>query len=115
MRTIIVVAIVAALALSLTATVRAEDEPGYLGIMVKKAPEGIEISGVGADSPADKGGLKKGDIIKKLNGEEVATIELAEFVKKIQETKPGAEVKILLLRDGQEQELKVKVGKMGGD
>ncbi len=72
MRTFIIVALVAGLTLSLTTTVRA-DEEGYLGIMLKKATEGIEIVGVGADSPADKGGLKKGDVIKKLNGKEDQT------------------------------------------
>jgi S1-C subfamily serine protease len=113
MRTVVLAALVVALTVTLTATIRAED-PGYIGVMIKKADGGIEVSGVGGDSPAEKAGVKMGDVIKKFNGDEVQCLPLEEFVKKVKATKPGDEIKLTVVRDGKEKEIKVKVGKVGG-
>src|SRR5262249_38746647 len=78
MRTITAFALVATFALSLVQPTRAEEERGYIGVMIKKSTEGIEILGVVGDSPAAKAGLKEGDVIKKLDGEEVATVALED-------------------------------------
>ena len=112
MRTFTVFALVAAFALALVHAAPAE-EKGYLGIMLKKSDNGIEINGVVGDSPAEKAGIKEGDVIKKLNGDDVAELSLEDFVKKIQGGKPGDEIKLTVLREGKEKEIKVKLGKAG--
>lgn len=90
----------------------AEDTGGYVGIQIKKDidVEGIIVVAIVGDGPADKAGLKKDDIILKLNGDKVGVLQ--QFVEKIRESKPGDEVKLLIMRDGKEKEIKVKVGKM---
>src|SRR5437899_2908950 len=113
MRNVTVLAIVTSFALFLVHVARADEERGYIGVMIKKSTEGIEISAVVGDSPAAKAGLKEGDVIKKLDGEEVATVALEDFVKKIKDFKPGKEIKLAIVRDGKDKEIKVKVGKVG--
>jgi C-terminal processing protease CtpA/Prc len=113
MRTVTAFTLVTAFALALVHGTRAEEERGYIGVMIKKSTEGIEVTAVVGDSPAAKAGLKEGDVIKKLDGEEVATVALEDFVKKIKDFKPGKEIKLVILRDGKDKEIKVKVGKVG--
>ncbi|MDH4358665.1 MAG: trypsin-like peptidase domain-containing protein [Candidatus Berkelbacteria bacterium] len=61
-------------------------------------------------SPAEKAGIKEGDVILKINNDEVkAGSSLARLLSKYQ---PGDEVTIKILRDGKEQDAKVKLGEM---
>ncbi|MCO6512040.1 MAG: DegQ family serine endoprotease [Aridibacter famidurans] len=69
---------------------------------------GVVISNVQKDSAADTAGLRRGDIIRKFNGEDV---EDGNFLRnKVAGTLPGTEVKLLIARDGQEQEVSVTLG-----
>ena len=62
-----------------------ENEAGYLGIQGQTVtsayslrfgiPVGVYINAVESGSPADNAGLKKGDIIVKINGRSVSTTE----------------------------------------
>ncbi len=58
-----------------------------------------------ADSPAERAGIVAGDIIIKINGEDVPT-SLEEAVKKIRGQK-GTEVKLTVVRDGQPREIAI--------
>jgi hypothetical protein len=87
----------------------------YLGsIPDMSAPEtpGVRLTGVRADSPADKAGLKAGDIIVEFDGKTVK--DLYEYTDALQARKPGDTVKIVVLREGGRIELSATLGRRGG-
>ncbi len=77
------------------------------------AAKGILVSQVMEDSPAEDAGLKQGDIILELNGKDVGKV--TEFRNKIALTIPGTKVELTIQRDGKEQTVDVKIGKMETD
>jgi serine protease Do len=95
---------------------------GQLGISIQElskeladsfnleSTKGILVADVLSDSPAEKAGLKTGDVILKLNGEEIA--DIGSFRNKIAMTAPGTNVELLIMRDGKKQEITVKIGEL---
>ncbi|MBN2467003.1 MAG: DegQ family serine endoprotease [Deltaproteobacteria bacterium] len=95
---------------------------GWLGVMVQKVtPElgesfglkegkGALVGKVEEDSPADKAGIKKGDIIIKFNGKDI--VEMNELPRLVAATPIGEEVKALIFREGKEKSVSVVVGEM---
>lgn len=73
---------------------------------------GLKLSGVRAGSPADKGGLKAGDIVVELGGKPVT--DLQSYSDALYSNKPGDTVKIAFLRDGKRMETSVTLGTRGG-
>ena len=72
-----------------------------------KDTKGVLVSNVQAGSAAEKAGVKRGDIIVGINGE---TIEDSNILRnKVAGTQPGADIKLTVMRDGQEQELTAKL------
>jgi len=68
---------------------------------------GVVLTGIGKGSPAEKAGLKKGDIIFEFNGASLSkTTQLQQFVA---ETPPGSAVNIKIFRDGNIQKKSVTV------
>jgi hypothetical protein len=87
----------------------------YLGVTPDYAgtTNGLNITGVKPGSPAEKGGLKAGDIIVRIGEVEVADIEgLAEGLRKY---KAGQTVDIVVKREGKEVASKVTLGEPGGN
>jgi len=74
--------------------------------------EGALVAQVMEDSPAEKAGLERGDIIQRLNGEKVGKV--TEFRNRVALTAPGTKVGLTILRDGKEKELTVTIGKLEG-
>src|SRR6187402_2203000 len=77
-----------------------------LGVMVsdldaKSATAGVKIDEVNADSPAEKAGIKAGDIVVDYDGERVRSAR--QFTRLVQETPDGRSVAIGLMRDGKKQ------------
>ena len=62
---------------------------------------GAKIKDVTADSPADKAGLKTGDIIVRVNGRSID--DSTELVVEIRNHAPGDTVEIEFTRNGQDQ------------
>lgn len=94
---------------------------GYLGVSLPqeltpqladsfKLPshEGALVSEVVSGSPADKAGLKGGDVVTKLNGKKIANNQSLRFA--VAAIAPGTEVTLQAYREGKPVELKVKVG-----
>jgi len=95
---------------------------GWLGVEVQnlttelarsfgiKTKKGVLISNVFPESPADKAGLKHGDIIVAFNGENIKDAhDISRFVAA---TQPGKKITIKIIRNGQEKLLKVTIGTM---
>lgn len=80
------------------------------GIMLPdEIEEGVAIYSVENNSPAEKAGLKKGDIIIELAGEEVES--LAEFRYELYKHSPNEEVEITYVRDNKVETTKLTLGK----
>lgn len=71
--------------------------------------KGVKLAGVREGSPADKGGLKGGDLIVGFGGKPVATIY--DYTESLGRYKPGDTVDVVVRRDGKEVTLKVTLGK----
>lgn len=74
-------------------------EIGFLGIQSSEGEGGVLIEQVVKGSPAEKAGLKKGDVILSIDGE--AAGEPHEFGSKVRTRKAGDEIK-LAVRNGEE-------------
>jgi serine protease Do len=68
-----------------------------------KEPYGVEITRVEEGSPADKAGLKAGDVAIEYNGEHVEGME--QFGRLVRETPTGRDVKLLISRNGATQSI----------
>jgi len=93
---------------------------GWLGVVIQEitpeiaetigVKEGILVSQIAAGSPAEKAGLKVGDIIVAIDGAKVREVRELQF--RVMKTPPGTEVTLTILRGGKEQTIKAKVGEM---
>lgn len=71
------------------------------------------VVGIVPDGPADEAGIKLGDLILAVDDQEVSlTWDLADI---IQAYKPGDRVRLTLLRDGQEERVRVRLGRRRTD
>ncbi len=68
----------------------------------------ITVGEVTKASPAEKAGLKAGDVISAANGTTITTPD--EFVKLVQAAKPGDKITLSIVRDGQDDEIVVTLG-----
>jgi len=77
-----------------------------------KGDYGVEITRVENGSPADKAGLKPGDVVLEYNGQRVEGME--QFGRMVRETPAGREVKLLVSREGATQKLTATIGEHKG-
>ncbi len=68
-----------------------------------KEDYGVEITRVEEGSPAEKAGVKPGDVVLEYNGQRVEGME--QFGRMVRETPPGREVKLTISREGATQSL----------
>ncbi|MCG8604691.1 M28 family peptidase [bacterium] len=76
----------------------------YLGTIpdyVEEGSRGVKLSGVRAGGPADKAGLKGGDIIIEFAGQDITNIY--DYTYALDAVKIGQEVKIVVVRDGEQR------------
>lgn len=76
-----------------------------LGVMISDVeadqPAGARIDDVHTDSPAEKAGLREGDVVVEYDGERVRSAR--QLTRLVQETPEGRSVKLTVLRNGQKQ------------
>jgi serine protease Do len=73
-----------------------------------KEEYGVEVTRVDEDSPAEKAGLQKGDVIIAYNGERIEGGD--QFIRMVHETPPGRGVKLTILRNGSQQTVTAVLG-----
>ncbi len=95
---------------------------GWLGVTIQKMttelaeslgldePNGALVANVTTDSPADKGGLERGDVIVSYDGHTVE--ENADLPLLVANTKVGTKVPIDVVRDGKTRTLTVEIAKL---
>ncbi len=71
--------------------------------------QGVKLNGVREGSPAEKGGLRGGDVIIKFGGKPIGTIY--DYTEGLSRYKPGDLVDVVVLRDGKETTLKITLGR----
>jgi serine protease Do len=81
----------------------------FLGVITAKTDGGAVINNVLDNSSAKKAGLKKGDIITKVNDKEITSPD--DLRNAIREFKPGDEVHINYLRDDKKKSVTLELGK----
>lgn len=77
---------------------------------LKKA-EGVLISSVMDNEPAAKAGMQTGDVVLSINGEKVS--DPSTLLRSVASQKPGAKVKVIVMRNGSEKELTIELGQRG--
>jgi serine protease Do len=85
-----------------------EKGTGFLGLATEAAEGGLRVTKVGAKTPAERAGVKEGDIILRFNGKAFAKRE--EMQEHLKEMAAGDEVKLDIRRDGKEQTITLELG-----
>jgi len=87
-----------------------DDRSGYLGhLAAETAAEGCRVGVVGAATPADKAGLRAGDVIVSIAGS--ATADPAALADVLGGTRPGQRVTVAYVRDQSRQECEATLGR----
>jgi len=74
---------------------------------------GVLIADVMEKGPAEKAGIKRGDILIELDGEKVKDNQ--SFRNDVARIMPNRDVKLMLVRDGKRKKVTVRIGLMPGD
>ncbi|GJM16167.1 MAG: peptidase [Thermodesulfobacteriota bacterium] len=92
---------------------------GWLGVYVQKVTpeiassfglkedEGALVSDLAPDGPAEKAGIKRGDVVIEFDGKKVK--DVSDLTSLAAETKPGTEVDVEIIEDGKTKTIKVKL------
>jgi serine protease Do len=98
---------------------------GWLGVRIQtvspelaeglrlKDPKGALVASVTKDGPADKAGIKQGDVVLKFDGKEIT--QMRGLPRIVAETETGKVADVIIWRKGQEVTLKVAVGELTED
>ena len=77
---------------------------GWLGVTIE-LPHGVQVAEIFKESPADRGNLKKGDIIHHVDG--IAIRSTDHFIETITNTPAGRKTTLSILRKGKPLEITV--------
>jgi putative serine protease PepD len=80
----------------------------YIGVQVGNGDGGALIADVVAGGPADKAGLRKGDLVTKIGSQQIK--DMNGLVGAIQSGKPGDQLRVTIVRNGTEQQVTVTLG-----
>ena len=93
---------------------------GWLGVLVQpitpaiaesmklKEPKGALVGDVTPNSPAEKAGIQRGDVIVDFNGNKIE--DVSDLTTLAAVTPPGTEVKLKVMKDGSVKDIDVKLG-----
>lgn len=98
---------------------------GWLGITIQKITaeiaevigikegSGVLIADVAKESPAENGGLLRGDIVLEYNGKKIK--EVSDLTGKVALTPPGTVAKLKIIRENKTRELNIAIGEFPED
>lgn len=98
---------------------------GWLGVYIQdvdkglaqslglKKPQGALIAQVEPGGPADRAGIRPGDVIVRFNGQTIR--ESSDLPHVVGLIRPGAKSPAIIIREGKRQNLQVKVGELPGN
>ncbi len=98
---------------------------GFLGVFLRELDDnlakalgrddrnGVLITEVGSETPAEEAGLKPGDLIVEYNGKGVSDLQRLRL--DISNTAPGSEAKFSVVRNGKEKDIDVVLGDLDAD
>ena len=98
---------------------------GWLGVAIQDvdknlaeslqlgASQGALINAVEPESPADKGGIKPGDVIMRFNGQTI--VDSGDLPHVVGIMTPGDSAKVIVYREGKRKTLTMKVGSLDAD
>ncbi len=96
---------------------------GYLGVVIQDLTaelaesfkidrrRGALIAQVTEDSPAQKAGLRAGDVIIKYQDKPVK--DIGSFRNSVSLTPPGTDASLVIIRDGKQRDIGITIGKLG--
>jgi len=90
--------------------ISATEAKQYYGLNIEK---GIYVAQIVAGSPSDRAGVREGDVIVRIDGEDVST--LGDLRRVLDKHKPGDEVAVELVRSGQTLTLTAKLVEAPGE
>ncbi len=95
---------------------------GWIGVQIQsvtpaiaeaiglKSPEGAIVAELQPNSPAAKGGIETGDVVRSVNGETVK--DSRDLARRIAAIAPGTSVNLGIFRNGQEKTVAVTLGEL---
>lgn len=95
---------------------------GWLGVVIQKlspelrealalrSEEGALVGDVTAGGPAEKAGIKRGDLIIRFGSHKIKSYDM--LPRAVALSKPGTRVKVVILRGGKQKEVTVKLGEL---
>jgi serine protease Do len=99
-----------------------ETRRGWLGVQIQSVTDeiadslgldkarGALVGDVVTDGPAEKGGIKPGDVVLEFDGKPIT--EMRDLPKIVADTEVGKVVDVRILRKSEEQTLKVEIGRL---
>ncbi|NTZ90794.1 Do family serine endopeptidase [Agrobacterium tumefaciens] len=99
-----------------------ETRRGWLGVRVQPVTDdvaaslgmdsakGALISGVAKGGPVENGPIQAGDVVLKFDGKDIH--EMRDLLRIVAESPVGKEVDVVILRDGRQETVKVKLGQL---
>ena len=97
---------------------------GWLGVQIQsltediaaslgfEEPHGALVGKLTDNSPAERAGMKVGDVIVKVNGDKIE--DSRDLARKIASLEPKSDADVTVVRDGSEQNITVRLGRFPG-
>ncbi len=84
-----------------------ENSRGYLGVQMEAIDDGVRIRSVETGAPAEQAGIQQGDVVVAVQGEPCRS--MMQLAMAVGNLRPGEEVEVKVLREGEERELRIKL------
>jgi serine protease Do len=77
----------------------------HIGVTVRETADGVVVDAVREGTPAERAGVRSGDVIVEFDGERIRSAR--QFTRVVQETRPDRAVAMVVTRNGSRQSLNV--------